>query len=98
MPLSKGDVIGSVSYTLNGEEIGKTDIVSADDVGEQSVAAMANTENKKPINIKLATILILSAAVIVFLARLVIMKTAMNTIRKNAVNALNTTVKLISKI
>lgn len=74
VPLSKGDVIGSVSYTLNGEEIGKTDIVSADDVGEQSVAAMANTENKKPINIKLATILILSAAVIVFLARLVIMK------------------------
>ena len=35
---------------------------------------MANTENKKPINIKLAAILILSAAVIVFLARLVIMK------------------------
>lgn len=31
-PIKKGDVIGSISFTLNGQEIGKSDVIASEDV------------------------------------------------------------------
>ena len=77
-PISKGDVIGSVSYTLNGEEIGKTDIVAAQDVGQEAVAAMADTDTKKPINIKLIAAALICLVVFLIILRFVIIKLRYN--------------------
>ncbi len=74
VPLSRGDVIGSVSFVLNGEEIGKTDIISADDIGTQTAPVMAGTQNKKAIDIKFAALLVLLSAAAVFLIRLAVIK------------------------
>ena len=35
-PVKKGDIVGAVVYTLDGNEIGRTDIVAAEDVDEAS--------------------------------------------------------------
>ena len=34
--VKKGDIVGAVVYTLDGNEIGRTDIVAAEDVDEAS--------------------------------------------------------------
>lgn len=74
VPLSKGDVIGSVSFALNGEEIGKTDIVSADDVGENAAAAMATAQTKKPIDIKLIAAALICLVVVLIILRFALVK------------------------
>lgn len=35
-PVRKGDTVGAIVYTLEGQEIGRTDIVAVEDVGEAS--------------------------------------------------------------
>ena len=35
-PVSKGDPVGAVVYTLEGNEIGRTDILAAEDIEEAS--------------------------------------------------------------
>ena len=35
-PIKKGDVVGSVTFTLDGEEIGKADVVASEDVDKIS--------------------------------------------------------------
>ena len=74
VPISKGDVIGSVSYTLNNEEIGKTDIISSQDIGEQAAAVMAKASDKKPISIKLAAAILICLALILLILRFIIIR------------------------
>ena len=36
-PVKKGETVGAIVYTLEGNEIGRTDILAAEDIEEASV-------------------------------------------------------------
>lgn len=58
-PIKKGDVLGTISYTYKGEEIGKASIVANNDVDKDYIAAVIHTVIKTITNPFVIIILIL---------------------------------------
>ncbi|MCJ7855144.1 D-alanyl-D-alanine carboxypeptidase [Lachnospiraceae bacterium NSJ-143] len=74
-PVKKGDIIGSAVYTLNESEIGKTDIIAENDaLLEEAAPVMAKAENKKPINLRLAALLLACVLFAMFIIHALILK------------------------